>query len=68
MHHEDEYEQGRRLGEGGYGVVYSVTHIPTGEQFALKRIPFRQSDEGIPQSVLREVATLKSLEHPNIVR
>lgn len=38
---------------------------------ALKKIRVRLSDEGVPMSTLREIATLRQLEkaeHPNIVR
>lgn len=32
----EDYMLGQRLGEGAYGSVYEVTHIPSGQRFALK--------------------------------
>jgi cyclin-dependent kinase len=40
----------------------------TGEIVALKRIRLEAEDEGIPGTAIREIALLKELQHPNIVR
>jgi len=57
-----------KLGEGTYGVVYKAKDKTTGELFALKKIRLDSEDEGIPSTAIREIALLKELQHPNIVR
>uniref|UniRef100_A0A1I7X6C3 Protein kinase domain-containing protein n=1 Tax=Heterorhabditis bacteriophora TaxID=37862 RepID=A0A1I7X6C3_HETBA len=65
----DEYREVSLLGKGAYGVVYLVTHTPTMLQYALKKIVVAINDDGVPQSVLREISSmmsLKRLRHKNI--
>ncbi|VDK43245.1 unnamed protein product [Anisakis simplex] len=67
----DEYEEHGIIGKGAYGVVYLVTHLPTNKQFALKKMIVKITDDGIPQSIIREISALKALDHlnhPNIVK
>lgn len=40
----------------------------TGEIVALKKIRLNSREEGIPSTAIREIALLKELHHPNIVR
>jgi cyclin-dependent kinase len=40
----------------------------TGEIYALKKIKLETEQEGIPSTAIREIALLKELQHPNIVR
>ena len=40
----------------------------TKELFALKKIRLESEDEGIPSTAIREIALLKELQHPNVVR
>ncbi|KAL9325730.1 hypothetical protein ACSQ67_006375 [Phaseolus vulgaris] len=47
-----KYELGRTLGEGNFGKVKFAKHTDSGQPFAIKR----------------EIATLKLLRHPNVVR
>lgn len=56
------------VGEGTYGVVYRGVDRDTGEIVALKKIRIESEDGGIPSSVIREIALLKELTHPNIVK
>lgn len=56
------------IGEGTYGVVYKAKDTETGEIFALKKIRLESEEEGIPSTAIREIALLKELQHPNIVR
>ena len=35
---------------------------------ALKKIRLESEDEGIPSTAIREIALLKELQHPNIVK
>jgi len=57
-----------KVGEGTYGIVYKARDILTNELVALKRIRLETEDEGIPGTAIREIALLKELQHPNIVR
>ena len=64
----DKYEKLEVVGEGTYGVVYKARCIDTNEIYALKKIRLESEDEGIPSTAIREIALLKELQHPNIVR
>lgn len=58
-----------KLGAGGMGVVYKATYDETGQEVALKVLPPTMS--GNPQVVARferEIAILKRMKHPHIVR
>ncbi|GMT31673.1 hypothetical protein PFISCL1PPCAC_22970, partial [Pristionchus fissidentatus] len=68
-HVNETYKQEAVLGKGAYGVVYTVTHLPTGRKYAMKKMEMRVSEEGVPQSVIREISTLSVLgrkHHDNI--
>ena len=52
---------------GSYGIVYKAQHKDTGILYALKRIRLENDEEGVPCSAIREIAILKSLNHPNII-
>lgn len=64
----DKYEKVEKIGEGTYGVVYKARDVETGQIFALKKIRLESEDEGIPSTAIREIALLKELQHPNIVK
>jgi cyclin-dependent kinase len=64
----DKYEKLEKLGEGTYGVVYKAQDKVSKELFALKKIRLESEDEGIPSTAIREIALLKELQHPNVVR
>lgn len=55
------------LGGGTFGIVYKVKERSTGSIYALKVGRFRHGINGVPWNVMREVAILKWLKHPNIV-
>jgi serine/threonine protein kinase len=63
------YDLKEKLGEGTYGEVFRARDLRvTNRIVAIKKIKLEQEDEGVPSTTLREVALLKSLQHPNIVR
>uniref|UniRef100_A0A0E0D5E1 non-specific serine/threonine protein kinase n=1 Tax=Oryza meridionalis TaxID=40149 RepID=A0A0E0D5E1_9ORYZ len=63
------YEMGRTLGEGNFGKVKYARHLATGGHFAVKIldrgrvVSLRAGDQ-----IRREIATLKLLRHPHVVR
>ena len=63
--------QGAQIGSGGFGVVFIGLNDQTGELLAIKNIPFDSTDKQIHQKLKelqKEIAVMKSLTHPNIVR
>lgn len=56
------------LGEGTYGKVYKARSLRTGEFVALKEMKPDAQEEGMPPTAIREIAIIKELSHPNIVR
>lgn len=54
-----------KLGEGAFGIVHRAVHNELGP-IAIKRI--RLDHEGIPPTTLREIAVLKTIDHPNILK
>ena len=56
---------------GAYGTVYKASDKVSGEIVALKQIRFVLTEDGVPMSILREIALLKQLQkfnHPNVVK
>ena len=43
-------------------------HRVTGEIITLKKLRMDREQDGVPGHIIREVALLKELDHPNIVR
>lgn len=62
-----EFEKLNRIGQGTYGVVYRAREIQTNKIYALKRMMSRNREDGFPISCIREINTLKTMQHPNIV-
>lgn len=56
------------LGEGTYGVVYKARVLGTDDVVAIKKIRLDSDDEGIPSTTLREISSLKELNHKNIIK
>jgi cyclin-dependent kinase 8/11 len=64
---EDLYEyEGRKIGRGTYGHVYKATKKDgsSSKEFALKQI----EGTGLSLSACREIALLRELKHPNVIR
>lgn len=64
----ERYTRIEKIGEGTYGVVYKAKDSVNNTIVALKKIRLEVEDEGIPSTAIREIALLKQLHHPNIVR
>lgn len=56
---------GKRHSDWFYWLYYKWL---VGEIVALKKIRLNSREEGIPSTAIREIALLKELHHPNIVR
>jgi len=65
---EPRYKKLKIIGSGTYGVVYLAKDNDTGEQIALKKCRPFLMENGFPSSTLREIAVLKKLLHPNIIK
>lgn len=64
------YQELSLIGNGAYGTVYKARDLNTGQVVALKKVRVPLTEDGLPTSTLREIATLKQLErfeHPHIV-
>jgi len=64
----DNYTILGRIGEGAHGIVLKATHLQTGETVAMKRVPLKKLENGIPNSALREIKTLRMIESKNVVK
>ena len=64
----DIYKIGQVLGEGAFGEVRLCTHRETKEKRAVKVLKKENMDKHEQQTMLNEINTLRSLDHPNIVK
>ncbi|MDX1970849.1 MAG: serine/threonine-protein kinase [Planctomycetaceae bacterium] len=63
------FELGERVGTGGMGVVYRATYTKTGMACAIKVLsPDVNESPQVQARFEREIAILKKLQHPHIVR
>jgi len=61
------FEIKNKLGEGISAQVFRAIDNQRGEFVALKKMSLDKENEGVPSPVIREVALLKKLNHPNII-
>jgi translation initiation factor 2-alpha kinase 3 len=75
--YETEFTEVKQLGKGGFGTVYHVVNFVDKQHYAIKKIildprrlnkRWQEGGQEEVESVLREIRTLASLEHSNIVR
>ncbi|KAI8822510.1 kinase-like domain-containing protein [Fimicolochytrium jonesii] len=64
----DRYKILGKIGEGAHGVVLKAKCVETGEIVALKKVPLRRLEDGIPNTILREIKALQVIEHQNVVK
>ncbi|CAL4078701.1 unnamed protein product [Meganyctiphanes norvegica] len=57
-----------RIGEGAHGVVVRARHNLTGQMVALKKVPLRRLDQGMPTTALREIKALQEINSQHVVR
>lgn len=65
---EQLYEPIEVIGKGAYGKVIKSLCKQTNQYVAIKQLRTQSTEEGIPQTTLREITFLKDLNHPNIVQ
>eukprot|EP00931_Biecheleriopsis_adriatica_P114956 TRINITY_DN90820_c0_g1_i1.p1 TRINITY_DN90820_c0_g1~~TRINITY_DN90820_c0_g1_i1.p1 ORF type:complete len:757 (-),score=158.99 TRINITY_DN90820_c0_g1_i1:41-2065(-) len=66
---DTQYDFGRKLGEGSFGKVFSVTHKLTGEARVCKTIEKLKGKEGMPiEEILQEIRSMAQLDHPNVIK
>jgi calcium-dependent protein kinase len=65
---KQRYQLGKVLGEGITGSVSIVKDKQTQQEFAMKTINTKMIDPRQLEELSREIALLKTLDHPNIVR
>lgn len=63
----EELERVRRLGSWAGGTVWMVRHRATGQAYALKVLD-EKPDQAVRRQLAREVAILRTVEHPAVVR
>nr|KAJ3419818.1 Cyclin-dependent kinase 20 [Polyrhizophydium stewartii] len=64
----DRYRSIEKIGEGAHGVVLKATFIETGETVALKKVPLRKLESGIPNTIVREIKALQEIDHENVIK
>ncbi|CAN7982131.1 unnamed protein product [Ixodes pacificus] len=64
----EKFHKLEKIGEGTYGVVYKAKEKGSGRPIALKKFRLESESEGVPSTAIREIALLKELQHPNVVR
>lgn len=69
MEHCGQYTILGNIGEGAHGIVFKAKHIESGEVVALKKVPLRKLEDGIPNTALREIKALQEIEeNQNVVK
>lgn len=56
------------LGEGSFGKVYKVEHLPTQKQYAIKVMAKeKMKNPSMMKQVKNEIQIMQAINHPNIV-
>jgi serine/threonine protein kinase len=63
----DNYVELGRIGEGAFGEVARAKNIHTNQIVAIKKIFIRNSHDGLPVTVWREIKAMQVADHPNIL-
>jgi len=61
------FELEEKIGEGGMGTVYRARYVKDDRRVAVKLLPTDETDRLVLARFERELETLKTLRHPNIV-
>ncbi|XP_008783542.2 serine/threonine-protein kinase ATG1a-like isoform X1 [Phoenix dactylifera] len=63
-----DYILGPKIGSGSFAVVWRARHRQHGVEVAVKEIDKKQLNSKIRDGLLKEIAILRQVSHPNIVR
>jgi cell division cycle 2-like len=63
----ENFEHLNKIDEGAYGIVFRAKDKQSDEIVAIKKLKLEKEKEGFPITALRELSTLISLKHPNII-
>ena len=63
----ENFEYLNKIDEGAYGVVYRAKDKSNDDVVAIKKLKLEKEKEGFPITALRELSTLISLKHHNII-
>lgn len=66
--YRSDFQELYKLGKGGFGLVVGAINRLDGRQYAVKKIRLEENTPGAFAKIVREVATLSRLQHPNVVR
>ena len=64
----NDFQNMEKIGEGTYGVVYKALDRISQQYVALKKVRLDTEGEGVPSTALREISTLRELDHPNVLK
>lgn len=64
----NRYHRIKLVGAGTYGRVYKAKDTAEDKTVALKEIRLDADEQGIPSTALREIALLRELDHPNVIK
>ena len=64
---QSRYLKQEKIGEGTYGKVYKYFDRISSHPIAIKKIKFEEDECGVPFTALREIVSLKILNHRNII-
>lgn len=65
---EKVYKLGETLGKGSFGVVKEVTHITSGQQYAMKMVNKDKPGSTSIQLLEREIEVLNRVNHPHLIQ
>lgn len=57
-----------QIGQGTYSSVYRARYVETGKLVALKKVRFNNMKPESVRFMAREIAILRKLDHPNIMK
>lgn len=63
-----DYQKGRRINSGAFGIVYHVTHKKTGKMYVAKKINCGDDPEQCEKLIDREVLIMMSISHPTLAK
>ena len=67
--YKSDFQELKRLGKGGFGVVVSAKNLLDGNVYAIKQIRLEAASTSQTYArIMREVSTLSTLQHPSVVR